>query len=51
MRPAIDVPEPGPDAAGRMVIATDPTGAVFCTWAPISAIGAASSTLRARSPG
>ena len=40
MRPAIDVPEPGPDAAGRMVIAADPTGAVFCTWAPITAIGA-----------
>lgn len=40
MRPAIDVPEPGPDAAGRMVIAADPTGAVFCTWAPIAAIGA-----------
>ena len=40
MRPAIDVPEPGPDAAGRMVIAADPTGAVFCTWTPITAIGA-----------
>ncbi|WP_419916508.1 VOC family protein [Candidatus Poriferisodalis sp.] len=40
MRPAIDVPEPGPDAAGRMVIAVDPTGAVFCTWTPITAIGA-----------
>ncbi|WP_419840360.1 VOC family protein [Candidatus Poriferisodalis sp.] len=40
MRPAIDVPEPGPSAAGRMVIAADPTGAVFCTWTPIAAIGA-----------
>lgn len=40
VRPVIDVPEPGPDAAGRMVIAADPTGAVFCTWAPVTAIGA-----------
>ena len=40
MGPAIDVPEPGPDAAGRMVIAADPTGAVFCTWEPLAAIGA-----------
>ncbi|WP_419842124.1 VOC family protein [Candidatus Poriferisodalis sp.] len=40
MRPAVDMPEPGPNAAGRMVIAADPTGAVFCTWAPITAIGA-----------
>ncbi len=40
MRPASDVPAPGPNAAGRMVIAADPTGAVFQMWTPITAIGA-----------
>lgn len=40
MQPPTDVPEGIPEPAGRMVIAADPTGAVFCTWKPLAAVGA-----------
>lgn len=39
VQPPFDVPEPGEDAAGRMLIAADSTGAVFCAWKPLAAIG------------
>ena len=39
MRPPFDVPEGSPDPAGRMVIGADPTGAVFCAWKTLGAIG------------
>ena len=39
VRPPFDVPEGSADAARRIVIGADPTGAVFCAWEPLTAIG------------